>query len=143
MRFINHRWTQINTDSNKTNKEKDYSKKKLTGKIIGACIEVSNELGVGFLESVYEKALLIALIEKGLHVEEQVPLEVTFRNQIVGTFYADILVENDIVIELKAVKSLKPEHEAQLINYLKASGKHIGLLVNFGKPKLEWKRFVY
>ena len=78
-----------------------------------------------------------------MHVEEQVPLEVTFRNQIVGTFYADILVENDIVIELKAVKSLKPEHEAQLINYLKASGKHIGLLVNFGKPKLEWKRFVY
>ncbi len=83
------------------------------------------------------------MIEKGLHAEEQVPLEVTFRNQIVGTFYADILAENDIVIELKAVKSLKPEHEAQLINYLKASGKHIGLLVNFGKTKMEWKRFVY
>ena len=133
----------MDTDSNKTNKEKDYSKKELTGKIIGACIEVSNELGIGFLESVYEKALLIALIEKGLHVEEQVPLEVTFRNQIVGTFYADILAENDIVIELKAVKSLKPEHEAQLINYLKASGKHIGLLVNFGKTKFEWNSFVY
>ena len=78
-----------------------------------------------------------------MHVEEQVSLEVTFRNQIVGTFYADIFVENYVVIELKAVKSLKPEHEAQLINYLKASGKHIGLLVNFGKTKLEWKRFVY
>ena len=135
----------MDTDINNKDKEKDkdYSKKELTGKISGACFEVSNELGVGFLESVYEKALFVALIEKGLHVEEQVSLEVTFRNQIVGTFYADIFVENDVVIELKAVKSLKPEHEAQLINYLKASGKHIGLLVNFGKTKLEWKRFVY
>ncbi len=81
--------------------------------------------------------------EKGLTVKEQAPHEVIFRNHIVGVFYADILVEDSIIIELKAVTSLKPEHEAQLINYLKGSGKHIGLLVNFGKPKLEWKRFVY
>ena len=126
-----------------TNKERNFNNKELTEKIIGACIEVSNELGVGFLESVYEKALLIALGEKGLKAKEQAPLEVRFRNRIVGEFYADILVENIVIIELKAVTTLKPEHEAQLINYLKASGKHIGLLVNFGKPKLEWKRFVY
>lgn len=117
--------------------------KDLTAKIIGACLEVSNELGAGFLESVYEKALVIALTEKDLKVETQVPLKVVFRNRIVGDFYADILVENVVIIELKAVKILCPEHEAQLINYLKATSKKIGLLVNFGKPKLEWKRFIY
>ena len=123
--------------------DNNYEYKELTKTIIGACFEVSNELGVGFLESVYEKALCIVLNEKGLNVEEQAPLEVKFRNRMVGVFYADLLVENLVIIELKAVTSLKPEHEAQLINYLKASGKHIGLLVNFGKPKLEWKRFAY
>ena len=125
------------------NTDNIYKNKELTKIIIGACFEVSNELGVGFLESVYEKALCIVLNEKGLNVEEQAPLEVKFRNRMVGVFYADLLVENLVIIELKAVTSLKPEHEAQLINYLKASGKHIGLLVNFGKPKLEWKRFAY
>ena len=123
--------------------DNNYEYNELTKTIIGACFEVSNELGVGFLESVYEKALCIVLNEKGLKIEEQAPLEVIFRNSIIGVFYADILVENLVIIELKAVKSLKPEYEAQLINYLKASRKHIGLLVIFGKPKLEWKRFAY
>ena len=117
--------------------------KDLTEKIIAACFEVSNELGAGFLESVYEKALLIALTDKGLKAETQVPLKVVFRNRVVGDFYADTLVENLVIIELKAVKSIGTEHEAQLINYLKATNKRVGLLVNFGKPKLEWKRFVY
>lgn len=115
----------------------------LTEKIIGACLEVSNELGAGFLESVYEKALLIALAERGLKAQTQVPLAVRFRGQIAGEFYADILVENRVIIEVKAVKSLSGEHEAQLINYLRATGLKVGLLVNFGKPKLEWKRLVY
>ena len=84
--------------------------KDLTEKIIGACFEVSNELGFGFLESVYEKALIIALNERGLDVKEQVPLEVRFKNQIVGLFNADILVENRVIVELKAVNSLKSEH---------------------------------
>ena len=123
--------------------DKNYEYNELTKTIIGACFEVSNELGVGFLESVYEKALCIVLNEKGLNIEEKAPLEVRFRNSMIGVFYADILVENLVITELKAVKLLKPEHEAQLINYLKASRKHIGLLVNFGKPKLEWKRFAY
>ena len=81
--------------------------------------------------------------KKGLKAETQVPLKVVFRNRVVGDFYADTLVENLVIIELKAVKSIGTDHEAQLINYLKATNKRVGLLVNFGKPKLEWKRFVY
>ncbi|TLD40151.1 MAG: NADH:ubiquinone oxidoreductase subunit 5 (chain L)/Multisubunit Na+/H+ antiporter, MnhA subunit [Candidatus Jettenia ecosi] len=117
--------------------------KDLTEKILSACFEVSNELGAGFLESVYKKALLIALSEQGVKAKEQIPLKVSFRNNIVGEFFADILVEDRIIIELKAVKSICQEHEAQVINYLKAARVKVGLLVNFGKPKLEWKRFVY
>ncbi|MCS7158436.1 MAG: GxxExxY protein [Blastocatellia bacterium] len=117
--------------------------KELTEKIIAACIEVSNELGSGFLESVYERALLIALAEKGLTAQAQVPLQVVFRGHVVGEFYADILVERRVVIELKAAKALTSEHEAQLLNYLKATGIKVGLLVNFGKPRLEWRRLVF
>ena len=125
------------------NTDNRYFEKELTEQIIGACFEVSNELGIGFLESVYEKALVIPLHDRGLNVVEQHPLKVSFRNNIIGDFFTDILVENRIIIELKTVKSLLPEHEAQLINYLKASKMKMGLLVNFGKPKLEWKRFAY
>ncbi len=117
--------------------------KELTEKIIGICFEVSNELGAGFLENVYLKALIIALTASGLKAEEEVPLKVTFRGKVVGIFYTDILVENRLILELKAVKSLTGEHEAQLINYLKATGLKVGLLVNFGKTRLEWKRLVF
>ncbi|HXF06397.1 MAG TPA: GxxExxY protein [Blastocatellia bacterium] len=117
--------------------------KELTEKIIAACIEVSNELGPGFLESLYEKALLIALAEKGLTAQAQVPLRVQFRNRVVGEFYADILVEGRVIVELKAAKALTGEHEAQLLNYLKATGMKVGLLVDFGRPRLEWKRLVF
>jgi GxxExxY protein len=113
----------------------------LTEKIIAACFDVSNELGAGFLESVYERALLIALIKQGVAAQSQRPLKVLFRNQVVGDFFADIVVEDRIIVELKAVKSLAPEHQAQIINYLKATGIEIGLLVNFGNPKLEYRRF--
>ncbi|NTW98726.1 MAG: GxxExxY protein [Geobacteraceae bacterium] len=115
--------------------------KDLTEKIIAACFEVSNELGAGFLESVYEKALLIALADRGIVAQPQVPLQVRFRNQIVGDYYADIVVENMILLELKAVRSLAAEHQAQIINYLKATEIEVGLLVNFGNPKLEYRRF--
>ena len=117
--------------------------KELTEKVIGACFEVSNELGGGFLESVYKKAVVIAIRAKGIKAEEEVSLKVKFRGHIVGDFNADILVENRLIIELKAVKSLISEHEAQLINYLKATGIKVGLLANFGRTKLEWKRIVY
>lgn len=113
----------------------------LTGKILEACFEVINELGSGFLESVYEKALFIALKQKGLNAKSQERLSVRFRGEIVGEFYADILVEDKVIIELKAVRTLAPEHQAQVINYLKATGIEVGLLVNFGNPKLEYRRF--
>lgn len=112
----------------------------LTAKALESCFEVSKELGAGFLESVYEKALLIALRQKGLEAKAQFPLSVGFRGQTIGEFYADILLEGKIIIELKAVRSLTPEHQAQLINYLKATGIEIGLLVNFGNSRLEYKR---
>ncbi len=117
--------------------------KDLTEKIIGACFEVSNELGAGFLESVYEKALTIALGDKEVDATAQAPLNVLFRDKVVGDFYADILIDDKVIIELKAVKALSPEHEAQTINYLKATGIKVGLLINFDKPKLELKRLVY
>jgi GxxExxY protein len=102
----------------------------LTGKILQACFEVSRELGAGFLESVYEKALLLALKHKNLEAVAQVPLQVKFRGVIVGEFYADILVEGKIIVELKAVGALANEHYAQLLNYLKATNLEVGLLVN-------------
>lgn len=112
----------------------------LTAKIIEACFEVSNELGTGFLESVYQNALELAIRQKGLKVQAQVPLTVGFRGEEVGQFFADILVEDKVIVELKAVSTLVPEHQAQVINYLKGTGKEIGLLINFGRPKIEYKR---
>ncbi len=114
--------------------------KEITERIIEACYEVANELGAGFLESVCEKALLVALREKGIDAASQVPMAVSFRGQNVGEFFADIIVESKVVVEVKAVKRLLPEHSAQVINYLKATGMEVGLLVNFGGPKVEIKR---
>ena len=113
----------------------------LTGKILQACFEVSKELGAGFLESVYEKALLIALDQKGLKAKSQFPLKVKFRGVVVGEFFADVLVENSVLIELKATSGLAKEHYAQIINYLNATQIDVGLLINFGRHRLEYKRF--
>jgi GxxExxY protein len=113
----------------------------LTKKILEACFEVSKELGIGFIESVYEKALLVALEQKGLKVENQVPLKVRFRGVVVGEFYADLLVEKKVLVELKAVSSFAGEHFARILNYLKATDIEVGLIVNFGNPKLEYRRF--
>lgn len=113
----------------------------ITKKILEACFEVSNELGIGYLESVYEKALLIALRQKGLKAENQIPLQVKFRGEVVGEFFVDILVENKILIELKVANGLTKEFYAQTINYLKSTGIEVGLLINFGNAKLEYRRF--
>jgi len=113
----------------------------LTEKILKVCFEVSNELGSGFLESVYQNALLIAFREAGLKAESQTPLKVMFRGQVVGEFFPDIVVEDSVLLELKAVKALAPEHLAQVMNYLKATGIVVGFLINFGNPKLEYRRF--
>jgi GxxExxY protein len=112
----------------------------ITETVIACAFEVIKELGTGFLESVYEKALLLALRQKGLSAVAQYPLKVLFREENVGEFFADLLVEQKVIVELKVVKTLAPEHQAQLINYLQASGIEVGLLINFGNPKLEIKR---
>ena len=113
----------------------------ITRKVIGCAFAVINELGAGFLESVYEKALLLALREEGLSAVAQHPIKVMFRGECVGDFYADLFVEGKVIVELKAVKAITPEHQAQIINYLKATGIGVGLIINFGGPKLEYKRF--
>ena len=113
----------------------------LTRSIIGCAFEVINELGVGFLESVYENALMLALKDAGIAVESQKAIDVNFRGRAVGHFYADLLVEDKVIVELKAVSALMPEHSAQVINYLNATGIEVGLLINFGNPRLQYKRF--
>ena len=113
----------------------------LTRTIIGCAFEVQNELGNGFLESVYEKAMVVALAEAGVPVRAQVPIGVHFRGQRVGDFVADLLVAGKVIVELKAVDRIVPQHKAQVINYLKATGIPVGLLINFGSPKVEHHRF--
>ncbi len=121
--------------------DKNLRHEELTRIIIGGAFDVINELGSGFLESVYENALLLALRQKGFSVRIQHPIKVMFRNECVGDFFADMLIEEKILVELKAVKAIAPEHQAQIINYLNATGIEVGLLINFGNPKLEYKRF--
>jgi GxxExxY protein len=112
-------------------------------KLIGAVYEVSNVLGAGFLEKVYERALVKELALVGLHAKAQVRFPVVYKGHCVGEYLADIIVENEIVVELKCVESFTNEHMAQCINYLKATNLKLALLVNFQKPKVEWRRIVY
>jgi len=116
--------------------------KEITDKILKAFYTVYNELGTGFLESVYEKAIALVLKESELKVDSQKQLSVYFRNSIIGEFKPDLIINNCVIVELKAVKAIVPEHEAQLINYLKATEVEVGLLLNFG-DKPEFKRIVY
>ncbi|MDP2877855.1 MAG: GxxExxY protein [Holophaga sp.] len=112
----------------------------LTGKILEAAFEVSRELGHGFLEAVYRKALAVALSERGLSIETECPFQVVYHGTPVGEYRADLIVDHLVLLEIKSVKSLLPEHQAQLINYLKVSQHPVGLLLNFGNPKLEFRR---
>lgn len=114
----------------------------LTETVIGAFFEVYNELGFGFVESVYHHAMLIALRDRGLAVESEVRLPVYFRGLPVGTFDADIFVAREVILELKAVNEFCSEHEAQLLNYLRSSDVEVGLLLNFG-PKPRTKRLTF
>ena len=114
----------------------------LTEKIIGCAYRVYNKMGFGFLESVYEKCMLIELGKEGLSVEAQKPITVFYENDIVGEFVADIIVENTVILELKSVKRIVQAHEVQLVNYLVATGKPVGLILNFGERKVEIKRKV-
>lgn len=112
----------------------------LTGSILSCAFAVSWELGSGFLESVYENALSLALAQNGHKVEQQKAIQVSFRGVAIGDYFADLIVDDIVVVELKAVRALAPEHYAQLINYLKATRMEVGLLINFGNPKLEFRR---
>lgn len=114
----------------------------ITYKINGAVFEVNRVLGGGFLEKIYENALLKELRSHGLEANSQVPLEVTYKGETMGEYAVDILVEKCVILELKAVDQLQKVHEAQLINYLKATGLNVGLLINFKHPKADIKRFV-
>ena len=114
----------------------------LTYKINGAIYEVNRVLGSGFLEKVYENALIEELRDIGLRVENQVPINVTYKGKDVGEYYVDIIVENRVIIELKAIDSSQKVHEAQILNYLKATNFEIGLLVNFTHPKAEIRRYI-
>ena len=105
-------------------------------------LEVSNTLGGGFLEKVYERALLRELTLRGLRTKAQVSFSVVYKGACIGEYYADILVENVLVVELKCVDRFAGEHTAQCLNYLKASGRSVCLLVNFQRSKVEWRRIV-
>ena len=112
----------------------------ITHEIIGAAYNVYNQLGFGFLESVYKRALIIELAKNDLEVQEEMPLKVYYGGQIVGDFYVDLFVENEVIVELKSVRNLAMAHEIQLVNYLNALKKEIGLLVNFGPSGVKVKR---
>lgn len=116
--------------------------KELSHLIIKSFYQVYNELGGGFLESVYENAMALVLQQQGLHVETQKEIAVYFRGTLIGNFRADMIVERKVLLELKAVRCLEPVHEAQLLNYLKATTIEVGLLMNFGNEPA-FRRFVY
>jgi GxxExxY protein len=113
--------------------DKNFLHAELTERVIACAYDVYNQLGFGFSEKVYENAMMIKIAQKGLEAVQQAPVNVFFEKQLVGEFFPDILVENKIIVELKAVSTLLKAHEAQLVNYLKATGIKVGLLVNFGE----------
>jgi len=114
----------------------------LTEKIIGCAYAVSNELGSGFLEKVYENALAHEMRKAGLDVKQQYPIQVVYDSVVVGDYFADLLVEGCVVLEIKTVKEVNDVHMAQCLNYLKATGLEICLLINFFKPRVQIKRLV-
>jgi GxxExxY protein len=114
----------------------------LSEKVLGAVFEVSNTLGAGFLEKVYQRALLRELNLRGIQATAEASLAVIYKGHSVGDYFADLLVEDVLVVELKCAERLANEHTAQCLNYLRASGRAVCLLVNFQKPKVEWKRIV-
>ncbi|HDP68646.1 MAG TPA: GxxExxY protein [Candidatus Marinimicrobia bacterium] len=119
----------------------NYKHSEITDKIIGAAYKVFGVLGYGFLEKVYENALCHELSKMGLTVHQQVPIHVYYDNLVVGDYFADIIVDDRVIVELKAVSSIDPIHEVQLVNYLKATDIEVGLLINFGST-LAFKRRV-
>ena len=114
----------------------------MSEKALGAVFEVSNTLGAGFLEKVYQRALLRELSLRGIRATAEASFAITYKGHSVGEYFADLLIEDELVVELKCAERLANEHMAQCLNYLRASGLTLCLLVNFQKPKVEWKRIV-
>ena len=121
----------------------DLQYRELTEKIINIFYRVYNTLGYGFLEKAYENAMMIEFRKDGIHAVFQFAIEVLYEGETIGEHYADILVDNKVIVEIKCVDSLQKIHEAQILNYLKATGFKIGFLVNFTYPKAEIKRFIF
>ena len=115
----------------------------ISEKIIGAAFEINKVLGYGFLEKVYQKAMQVQLKHLGLKTELEIPIKVRFKGYIIGDYFADLLVEEKVVVELKVAENYNSKDEAQLINELKATGIRVGLLINFGKQRVEFKRLIY
>ena len=118
----------------------DFPFRPLTERIIGAAFEVHRQLGSGFLEKVYENAMVLELVDRGLRFATQHPIPVSYKGHLVGSYFADILVENSVICEIKAIETLLPIHETQLLHYLKATGIPVGLLLNFGTLRVQVKR---
>jgi len=116
--------------------------KELSYKIVGLAMEVHNELGHGFLEKVYENSLMVLMKREGINAIQQSPVKVRFKGEIVGDYFADIIVEEKIILELKAAEKIVKNHIAQTLNYLKATGFELAIILNFGKERLEYERVV-
>ena len=119
----------------------EYKHEEITGQIINAAHTVHNKLGYGFLEKVYHNSLVIELRKRGVLAEQEKYIEVKYDNQLVGEYFADIVVDNKVVVEVKSAEKHNPVFEAQLLNYLKATGLEVGLIINFG-PSVQVKRMV-
>ena len=115
----------------------------ITGEIIGAAFEVYNVLGYGFLEKVYQRAMQVELLHRGLKTELEHKIKVNYKQAVVGDFQADLFVEDAVIVELKVAKTYNPEDEPQLLNELKATGIKVGLLINFGRTEVKFKRMVF
>ena len=116
--------------------------KDLSYKIVGLAMRVHSKLGNGFLEKVYENALMVLFRREGIEAKQQAPITVYFEEEVVGNYYADILVENRVILEIKSVEKIIDAHIAQTLNYLKATGLRLAIILNFSREKLEYKRIV-
>lgn len=113
-----------------------------TKAILGAAFEVSNQLGHGFLEALYRRALLKELAHRGLNAEQEIPFPVNYRGELIGNYIADLVVEGCVIVELKAVETIVPAHVSQVLNYLRASGFRTGMLLNFGQERVQYRRIL-
>ena|SRR5579863_1317978 len=133
----------MNTDETQIKDGKDYSLQAVTQNLIGAAFEVHNILGFGFLEKVYQRAMQVELLTRGIAVELEPKIQVKFKGVVVGDYLADLLVEQKIVVELKTDPAYLTVHEAQLLNELRGTGMKVGYLINFGRERVDYKRMIF